>query len=391
MLANAFFKADKADYEDNRWMEMDAYFGGNPQWWSYNAYYFNDKGFLDGTSVNIKSAADVSKPITRYDMVQIVTNILDSKNISVSSADKANAQRVIADWSDVPVKYHNAVSTCFSLGIISGYTGNRFVGTDSLTRAQACVILNTLVDVVAKGGSAKPPVTEPDEPKREPIYEYCTCTCDACKDCQGTVVGYKPSVTPSAKDVEVTTMTSQWGTGYYVKDNGFGTGKLNNGKPITEANVLEMLAEAEKIWPTGTSWKKRATYDNHWYEWSGPVVDSVLLSKYGVSTNYACGGFAAMLSDYVFGQTGNPFHRVYDETDLRPGDIVVELVNNKPTHVAFVIVANNGAICTGDGNVSSRVSWSHDTPTKLSEYDAIWNYLHPDQVRTYEFWSRYPA
>ena len=81
MLTNAFFKTEKQDYEDNRWMQMDEYFGGNPEWWSYNAYYFNDKGFLDGTSVNIKSSASANSPITRYEMVQIVNNILKSKEI----------------------------------------------------------------------------------------------------------------------------------------------------------------------------------------------------------------------------------------------------------------------------------------------------------------------
>ena len=38
MLTNAFFKTEKQDYEDNRWMQMDEYFGGKPDWWSYNAY-----------------------------------------------------------------------------------------------------------------------------------------------------------------------------------------------------------------------------------------------------------------------------------------------------------------------------------------------------------------
>ena len=403
MLTNAFFKADKADYEDNRYLEMDAYFGGKPEWWSYNAYYFNDKGFLDGTAVNIKSSASANSPITRYEMVQIVTNILESKGITVSSADKANAQKVIADWSDVPVKYHNAVSTCFSLGIVNGYTGNRFVGTDTLTRAQACVILNTLVDVVKKGGNSSvvtPPVEDTDE--LEPIYEYCDCTCDACKDCQGHIVGYKPVekpntpvVTPSTKDIEVTTKTTTYGTGYYVADNGFGTGYLNNGKPITEANVLELLEDAQRIWPVGTSWKASGT-GNHWYQSSGDIVDRLLLSQYGVNTNYGCGGFAAMLSDYVFGQNGNPFHRVSDPMDIRAGDvIVIKNANGTVKHVALAATSTiqsgtwAGRLWTADGNsASTGISWP-DYQYGFPTSEAFQSQFNPGI--TWEVWSRYPA
>lgn len=402
MLTNAFYLDEKAEYEDNRWMEMDEYFNGNPEWWSYNAYYFMDTGLLDGTEVNIKSSASANSPITRYEMVQIVTNILESKGIEVSSADKADAQLHISDWSSVPVKYHNAVSTCFSLGIVNGYSGNRFVGTDTLTRAQACVILNTLVDVVAKGGSTKPPVTtEPDEPELEPIYEYCTCTCDACKDCQGHIVGYKPVDKPSVpsettKDVEVTTMTSQYGTGYYVKDNGFGTGKLNNGKTITEANVLEMLEEARKIWPVGTSWTFSGTRNNHWYEWSGSVVDSVLLNKYNQSTNYACGGFAAMLSDYVFGLEANPFHRVYDPMDIRAGDVIIQKnANGTVSHVAIAATSTiqsgtwAGRLWTADGNsASTGISWP-DYQYGMPTSEAFQAQFNPGL--TWEVWSRYPT
>ena len=399
MLTNAFFKTEKQDYEDNRWMQMDEYFGGNPEWWSYNAYYFNDKGFLDGTSVNIKSSASANSPITRYEMVQIVNNILKSKGITVSSADKAAAQLKIADWSSVPVKYHDAVSTCFSLGIVNGYSGNRFVGTDTLTRAQACVILNTLMDVVAQGGSAKPPVTEPEEPELKPIYEYCDCTCDACKDCQGTIVGYEPVEKPSVpvettKPVEVTTKVTQYGTGYYIADNGFGDGYLNNGKPITEANVLEMLKEAREIWPEGGRFGDPNTYDNQWYEFSGPVVDSILINRYKIDPNYCCGGLASMLSDYVFGLNNNPMRQV-SESELRPGDIVITYKGGVFEHVAFVITSDgNGAIQTADGGQSCGVTWNdgpYDTPGKPSDSDRIWDYLHPDRPMTRVFYTRYPA
>lgn len=364
MLTNAFYLDEKAEYEDNRWMEMDAYFGNKLQWWSYNAYYFMDTGLLDGTEVNIKSSASANSPINRYEVVQVVSNILASEGITVSDAQRRSAQRTISDWNSIPSKYRDAVVSCFSLGIISGYPGNRFVGTDTLTRAQACVILNKLVDIVAEGGNGS----------------------------GNSGNGNSDSV----KDVEVTTMTSKWGTGYYVKDNGFGDGKLNNGKPITEANVLEMLEQAQKIWPVGTSWTFSGTRNNHWYEWSGSVVDSVLLNKYNQSTNYACGGFAAMLSDYVFGLEANPFHRVYDPMDIRAGDvIVIKNANGTVSHVAIAATSTiqsgtwAGRLWTADGNsASTGISWP-DYQYGFPTSEAFQAQFNPGL--TWEVWSRYPA
>ena len=358
MFTNAFYKAEKQDYENNRWMQMDAYFDGNPQWWSYNAYYFMDNKLLEGTSVNLKSNASANSPITRYEVVQIANNILKNKGITVSDAQRRNAQNTIADWSSIPTKYRDAVASCFSLKIISGYPGNRFVGTDTLTRAQACVILNSLVDVVAKGGNSS---------------------------------GDGNSDSNSVKDVEVTTKTTSYGTGYYVADNGFGTGYLNNGKAVTEENVLEMLEEARKIWPTGGRFGNSGTYDNQWYQSSGPVVDNILDNRYNISTNYACGGFASMLSDYVFGLNDNPMRQV-SESELRPGDIIICFKSGIADHVSFVIASDgNGAVRTADGGQNGGVSWSDGNLVNQSDSAAVWNYLHPDRPMAFVFLSRYPA
>lgn len=194
------------------------------------------------------------------------------------------------------------------------------------------------------------------------------------------------------KDIEVTSETTQWGVGCYVKDNGFGDGKLNNGKPITEENVLELLAEAEKIWPTSMSWTKPGTLNNHWYEWSGSVVDRVLLRNYNESTNYACGGFASMVSDYLFGLDSNPMHRVTDSSKIRPGDIIIHMTNGKVSHVTIAVSSPivsgdlTGRVWTADGNSSSKVRWpeyQYGSPASEAMYNSFGT--------TWEIWSRYPA
>ncbi len=45
----------------------------------------------------------------------------------------------------------------------------------------------------------------------------------------------------------------------HTASQGIGDGYLTNGKPITEENVLELLREIEKDWPTGTVWGTRNT------------------------------------------------------------------------------------------------------------------------------------
>lgn len=104
-------------------------------------------------------------------------------------------------------------------------------------------------------------------------------------------------------------------------DNKFESGYLNNGKPITEENVLELFAKAKTIWPDGTSWANNGDSNNHWYENTGlrTQVDGIILNGYSVDTSYACGGFAAMISDYLFGKYNNTMRRLDDVSKTRPG------------------------------------------------------------------------
>ena len=46
---------------------------------------------------------------------------------------------------------------------------------------------------------------------------------------------------------------------------------------------------------------------------------------YQVSYVEACGAFAAMLSGYVFGPSGNPARKLEENAQVRPGDIVFPL------------------------------------------------------------------
>ena len=370
MLVNAFYKDEQAQHERNNVTKIDAYYDGNTPWWGYYAYFFSAEGLFKDTNGNAKSFGVMNSNVNRYEMAQLVANILADNDFTVSESDKANALSRITDKAGIPAKYQPAVASAFSLGILNGFEDGSFGGTGVLTRAQACVVMVKLDDVL-KNGNSGGGTTDPGPVDPEP----------------------KPG---TEKDIIVsTTSESQGSFGYYVGDNKFGTGTLNNGLPITEDNVVALLAKAQKIWPgaPGWNWTDRGATNNHWYETYGDVVRSILSGK--ANANYGCGGFAAMISDYLFGKSNNPAHLVTDPMAIRAGDIIIQKINGTPTHVSVAATSvikggdYNGRLWLADGNDDHNgIVWpdyQYGMPT--SEYV---NSLFTPGL-TWEVWSRYPA
>ena len=72
---------------------------------------------------------------------------------------------------------------------------------------------------------------------------------------------------------------------------------------------------------------------------------------YQVSYMEACGAFAAMLSGYAFGPSGNPARKLEDNAQVRPGDrleLSCTLVKEKGP------VGIGEAVATVDGKVAAR-------------------------------------
>ncbi len=171
-------------------------------------------------------------------------------------------------------------------------------------------------------------------------------------------------------------------------------GTLTNGKPVTEANILELLSELQAKYPQHTSFVNGyrdgiKSYDvlkaTNQYKVTG--------SNLSASTHSGCGGWAALVSDYIFGQTGFPARKIAT-ADARPGDIGISLDGNgKATHI-FIITsrAQHNDECqwtefdTTDGN-----------PTGPNNtYEIIWDVGHSDWDNpqpgdwTVDVWTRYP-
>lgn len=168
------------------------------------------------------------------------------------------------------------------------------------------------------------------------------------------------------------------GTAWSIADNEYPTGVLQNGKPVTQENVLALLAEAKELWPDGMTWTylDRGLPDNNVYRADPDTsAGAACVAQYQVSHEEACGAFAAMLSDYVFGPSANPARRLEDNAQVRPGDIVFRV--NPDGAVAHVNVALTAAhyqgslpcIQTADGNVGNKVRWfdgAADYPTRVN-------------------------
>lgn len=96
---------------------------------------------------------------------------------------------------------------------------------------------------------------------------------------------------------------------------------------MTEENVLELLREIEKDWRQDTIRGTSKTPDTHKNETLSKAAQKILDGCH-VSSVYACGGYAAMVSSLIFGDTANPGRRLEELFQIRPGDIIFR-VNNK--------------------------------------------------------------
>ena len=170
-----------------------------------------------------------------------------------------------------------------------------------------------------------------------------------------------------------------------------GNGYLTNGKPATEENVLELLHQIEKDWPSGTVWGKHDTPGT--YKNEVPSTETLRLMRvYNVNGYYACGGYAAMVSSLIVGDTANPARRVEDLSQIRPGDILVLVRNDtsKPWHVMVALESPNelNALHYTDGNHGGTVYW----PDGQNPYsrEALDCYGTMGMTYRVEVWTRYP-
>lgn len=153
------------------------------QWYGEAVYHCVDKGYVsgfeDGTfrpgdpityaqlasmlpggADAVTGGSDVNAPVTRCEMAQIASSVLAAQGLAANVSETAAVSEYIADWSSIPAEYRDAVAHCYELDVIKGYPDGTFSGGDTLTRAQACVVLmrldKALADAKPAAAGAKP-------------------------------------------------------------------------------------------------------------------------------------------------------------------------------------------------------------------------------------------
>lgn len=252
MLARLFYNDEMS--------EMPA----NEAWFRNAITLLASKGVLDNTSAALKNynANSVSAPMTRYDMAQTMYGLLKAEGITMPSADEllATTQR-IADFNTIPAQYTDAVKNMYYLGCLAGVdAAGNFKGEDTMSRAQACVVLARLDKTIADRGTGEGPVkpSGPDEqePPTETTDPGTTSTELGQKLPSGATAaaGVKSSI---GKDDEYPT----YGPSDVVSSNGYYSGAIdvNIGDAVLVYELLDMVnvARAEE----GSPALKWTTFD----------------------------------------------------------------------------------------------------------------------------------
>lgn len=144
MLSRAFYPADLKAAKTGA------------SWWTPNVTVNDAHGILDGTDLKQAElaegvwSAEINAPISRCDMAQMMYNILLDKGAPLPSAAECQAaQSRMGDWSRIPARYQEAVSTCYALGLLNGQKDGTFGGSSSMNRAQGCTVISRLLDYIA--------------------------------------------------------------------------------------------------------------------------------------------------------------------------------------------------------------------------------------------------
>lgn len=129
--------------------------GDGDKWYSSFMTTAEKAGILEGTKV-LGNDALVEAGINRYEMAQVMYNVLQDQLGEIAIDFDTTA---IADWASIPDNYKDAVSLCYHYGTLSGTDGKgTFSGTTMMTRAQAAVVMDRLLEVCSGSTPSTPQI-----------------------------------------------------------------------------------------------------------------------------------------------------------------------------------------------------------------------------------------
>ena len=207
MVTKAFFGDDVQNVTDT---------AGKPWYYPYMKVLrdydldFHSKIRNEGGWPEVVVAND---PVNRYEMATIIRKTVMHLGLNPKSREEfAYVNDSIKDYDQFPMPkfagehiYYIDVPICYHYGILSGMEDGCFHGEQTMTRAQACVVLQRMTKLPGVEVSAQP--TTPAQPQQA-------------------------------------------------------TGKLTNGKDATVENVRAMLKDIERTYPEGTLWGDATKHPN---------------------------------------------------------------------------------------------------------------------------------
>ena len=364
MLSRAFYADTVAEYNTETYLKYGAFVPNSM------ALFVN--GILRNTSFEtiFKNSQEMNRGISRYDMAQLMTNIMTKQGFSASANDKNAAIAKITDYANIPSQYRDAVANVYALGIITGYADGSFNGEGVMNRGQAAVVIYRMMQYTGNSGGN---ITNPDpETPVDPSTGEVVCACvtvhgKLCEICHTAQTGNTTPVEPEKPETPSTPAA----------------GTLTNGKPITEANVTEILNQLKSQYPTPTSFVNGYAGLNSGRNPNVNCINKIVrqytgTGGYKCSTTIGCGGWAAFVADEIFGQTGVTWKRT-TTNNLRPGDLMIRIDNNGYlTHVSIYVgpvdgYATNVRVYSTDANSGKNgyvISWGMSAMNNIDCYTA---------------------
>ncbi len=333
------------------------------------AAWLKENGILTGDQ---NGNLNLGSGLTRAELAVILIRLSDDTG---DMGRNAAYYRTICPFTDVPEWAMPYAGYCAEKKLMAGYGNKQFGPSDPVTPAAACTVMLRYLDCPASQ------------------WSYATA-CDKAVELGLLPVEATTGPTITRGNIAILIYRALNGIAGNSPSTsqGIGDGYLTNGKPITEENVLELLREIEKDWPTGTVWGTHNTPGTHKNEVPS-TASGQIMRNYHVSNTYACGAYASMVSSLIFGDTANLGRRLDDLSQIRPGDILV-YVRNSSGKVWHIVVAlespsDTNSFYITDGNAGETIQWP-DRQSTYSNMDNLDSYRGENQIYRLEGWTRYP-
>lgn len=333
------------------------------------AAWLKEKGILTGDQ---NGNLHLDSGLTRAELAVILTRLSDDTG---DMGRNAAYYRTICPFTDVPDWAMPYAGYCAEKKLMAGYGNKQFGPSDPVTPAAACTVMLRYLDCPASQ------------------WNYATA-CDKAVELGLLPVeaATGPTITRGNIAVLIYRALNGMAGNSHTASQGIRDGYLTNGKPITEENVLELLREIEKDWPTDAVWGTRNTPNTNKNEVSSTEADHIML-HYGTSSVYGCGGYASMVSSLIFGDKANAGRKVDTLSQIRPGDIIflIRNIDGKLWHVVIALESpnNTNSFQITEGNAGGAIQW----PDRQNPYSSMENldcYQGENKDYHLEVWTRYP-